>query len=162
MLELKVKVINVNLPVNHPLLENCRPMYEYSWFIQHIRNHTAEGKSLDEAITQAIRDCEREGILVDFLREHGSEVVNMLFTEFNMDDALRVRGEERFEEGLEQGRERGKLEGLQQGKQEGIRALAETCMEFHVSREDALSRIKEKFHLSETAAEEYLAKYWTV
>ncbi len=154
MLELKVKVINVNLLVNHPLLENCRPMYEYSWFIQHIRNYTAEGKSLDEAITLAIQDCEREGILVGFLKEHGSEVVNMLFTEFNMDDALRVRGEERFEEGLEK--------GIKQGKQEGLQALAETCMELHVSREDTLSRIREKFHLSEAAAEECLEKYWTV
>ena len=27
----------------------------------------------------------------------------MLFTEFNMEDALEVRGEEKFEEGLEQG-----------------------------------------------------------
>ena len=30
MLELIVKVININLPVNHRLLEQCRPLYEYS------------------------------------------------------------------------------------------------------------------------------------
>ncbi len=157
MLELKVKVINVNLPVNHPLFKNCRPMYEYSWFIQHIRDYTAEGKSLDEAITRAIRDCRQEGILVGFLNEHGSEVVNMLFTEFNMDDALRVRGEERFEEGLQEGMEK----GLQKGLQTGIQALVSTCMEFQVSRSDTRSRLMEKFELSEEAAEEYLAKYWT-
>lgn len=32
MLELTVKVININLPVNHELLKQCRPLYEYSWF----------------------------------------------------------------------------------------------------------------------------------
>ena len=162
MLELKVKVINVNLPVNHPLLEDCRPMYEYSWFIQHIRDYTAEGMGLDEAITQAFRDCEREGIMVEFLKEHGSEVVNMLFTEFNMDDALRVRGEERFEEGLQEGLEKGLEKGLKEGKQDGlVQGIIETCMEFKLSREDTLTRIKDKFHLSENKAEEYLAKYWT-
>ncbi len=30
MLELIVKVININLPQNHSLLEKCRPLYEYS------------------------------------------------------------------------------------------------------------------------------------
>ncbi len=154
MLELKVKVINVNLPVNHPLLERCRPMYEYSWFIQRIRDHIAESMDRDEAITQAILDCEREGIMVEFLKEHGTEAVNMLFTEFNMEDALRVRGEECFEEG--------KQEGLKEGLLSGIQALAETCMEFQVSREDTLSRIQNKFHLSEDEAEQYLKKYWTV
>ncbi len=154
MLELKVKVINVNLPVNHPLLERCRPMYEYSWFIQRIRDHIAESMGRDEAITQAILDCEREGIMVEFLKEHGTEAVNMLFTEFNMEDALRVRGEECFEEG--------KQEGLKEGLLSGIQALAETCMEFQVSREDTLSRIQNKFHLSEDEAEQYLKKYWTV
>ena len=36
----------------------------------------------------------------EFLREHGTEAVNMLFTEFDMEDALEVRYEE--------GRNRGK------------------------------------------------------
>ena len=31
MLELEVKVININFPSGHRLLEQCRPMYEYSW-----------------------------------------------------------------------------------------------------------------------------------
>ncbi|MDR1901488.1 MAG: hypothetical protein LBQ88_04290, partial [Treponema sp.] len=40
-------------------------------------------------------------ILEGFLKEHGSEVVNMLFTEWNWDDALAVR----YEEGKEEGKE---------------------------------------------------------
>lgn len=43
MLELRVKVININLPSNHPLLETCRPLYEYSWFIHHIREYRLQG-----------------------------------------------------------------------------------------------------------------------
>ncbi len=99
MLELKVKVININLPVNHKLLKKCRPLYEYSWFIQKIKDYMAIEKNLDKALTQTIEDCEREGIMVDFVRKHGSEAVNMLFTQWNLEDALEVR----YEEGLEDG-----------------------------------------------------------
>ena len=39
MLELVVKVININLPNKHKLLEQCRPLYEYSWFIQKVKDY---------------------------------------------------------------------------------------------------------------------------
>lgn len=103
MLELTVKVININLPEGHALLAQCRPLYEYSWFIQRIKEYLASGMNRDDSITAAIKDCEREGIMVDFVRAHGTEAVNMLFTEFNMEDALEVRYEEGFEDGMEKG-----------------------------------------------------------
>ncbi|WP_215699764.1 hypothetical protein, partial [Clostridium sp. MCC353] len=76
MLELKVKVININLSADHPILKQCRPIYEYSSFIQKIRDCMKIGKTRDEAIIQAISDCENEGLLVEFLREHGTEASN--------------------------------------------------------------------------------------
>lgn len=103
MLELTVNVININLPENHTLLSQCRPLYEYSWFIQRIKDYMAGGMERDTAITQTLKDCERESIMVDFVRKHGTEAVNMLFTQFNMDDALEVRYEEGVEDGIEKG-----------------------------------------------------------
>ena len=124
MLELIVKVININLPVNHQILEKCKPLYEYSWFVQRLREYLFKEKNLDKAITQTIRDCEKEGIMVDFVRRHGSEAVNMLFTQWNFEDALEVR----YEEGLEDGEEKGELIALikqivrkrQKGKSEAV------------------------------------------
>ena len=63
----------------------------------------------DTAVTLAIKDCIREGIFAEFVTKHGTEVENMLFTQFNMDDALAVRYEEGLEDGIEQGMERGEL-----------------------------------------------------
>ena len=103
MLELFVKVININLPAGHTILQQCRPLYEYSWFIQKVKEHLQEGCERDFAITLAIKDCEEAGIFAEFVREHGSEAVNMLFTQFNMEDALEVRYEEGFEDGEQQG-----------------------------------------------------------
>lgn len=76
MLELTVKVININLPENHSILKKCRPLYEYAWFIQRIRDYTGQGQERDAAIVHAAEDCEREGILADFVRKHGTEAIN--------------------------------------------------------------------------------------
>ena len=43
----------------------------------------------------------------------------MLFTQFNMDDALEVR----YEEGVEDGMEQGRKQGLEQGRTQGERRL---------------------------------------
>lgn len=49
--------------------------------------------------------------MTDFIRKHGSEVRNMLFTEFNMDDAIEVW--------MEEGWTKGHSDGLIQGRSEG-------------------------------------------
>ncbi len=99
MLQLKVKVININLPEGHPLLGLCRPLYEYSWFTWKARECLEGGKSRDEAIEEAMGACVSQGIMMEFFRRHGSEVRNMLFGEFNLEDAREVWEEEAREEG---------------------------------------------------------------
>ena len=124
MLELNVKVININLPVNHDILKKCKPLYEYSWLIQRIKEYLALGKDRDTAIVQAMEDCKHEGIMVDFVREYGSEAINMLFTQFNMDDALEVSYEEGFENGKTEGENRKLIQLvcrlLQKGKEAAV------------------------------------------
>ena len=135
MLELSVKVININLPSNHPILEQCRPLYEYSWFIQQIKEHLLQGNSRDEAIIQAMHDCEEKGYMTEFLREHGTEAVNMLFTEFNMEDALEVRYEE--------------------GKREGIQAFILDCLEDGKTEAQILEKLMRIFSLDQETAKGY-------
>jgi len=50
------------------------------------------------AIKAAIKSCMERGILVYFLEKHASEVLNMLTTEWNWDDAKEVWQEEAREE----------------------------------------------------------------
>jgi hypothetical protein len=47
-----------------------------------------------EAVRQAVRFCVKRGELIDFLKKYGSEVENMLITEWNWSGALQVRWEE--------------------------------------------------------------------
>lgn len=119
MLELTVKVININPSVRHPLVQNCQSVYEYSSFIQKIRHYLDQKLDRSKAIKTAMKDCLADGIMVDFIHTHGSEVINMLFTEFNLEDALEVRGEERYEDGLADGKAAGLVEGKAAGLVEG-------------------------------------------
>jgi hypothetical protein len=53
--------------------------------------------SPNQAATEAVRICIRDGVLAPFLEEHGSEVVNMLLEEWNWDEAKEVWQEEVWE-----------------------------------------------------------------
>ncbi|MDR3122957.1 MAG: Rpn family recombination-promoting nuclease/putative transposase [Treponema sp.] len=93
-LELTVKAHNINLGHNEPIIRRCKTLAGYSALIAAIRDYEAEGKSRDEAIREGIKACIKRNILKEFLETHATEVTNMLFTEWNWDDALAVkRGE---------------------------------------------------------------------
>ena len=88
------------------------------------------GKTFDEAVEDAVVYCIRNDIMKEFLELHGSEVSNMLLSEWNMDEALEVAKEEGMEEafadGVEYGLERGIEQGLEQGMELGV-AQGETA-----------------------------------
>ena len=138
MLELEVKVININLASGHRLLKECRPMYEYSWYIQQIKDYLADGWSRDDAIAQAVRDCLDEGIMAEFMQEHGTEAVNMLYTQWTWDDAMEVEREEAYEGGVEAGMAAGQTLGELNRSRQNILDLLEDLGEIP---EDIQSRI---------------------
>jgi hypothetical protein len=110
-LELRVKVYNINQDHNGPIIRRCKTLEGYSAFIAAARKYEQEGKNRDEAIKQAAKDCIERNILKDFLATHASEVINMLLTEWNWDDALAIQREEGRAVGLAESREEGRVEG---------------------------------------------------
>ena len=148
MLELLVKVININLSVGHTILEQCQPLYEYSWFIQKVKEYTKQVVDRDAAIERAIRDCIHTGIFKDFVQRHGSEAVNMLFTQFNLEDAKKIWREEAIEDGRE--------EGLQQGERYSLLKLilrklqkGKTVVQIAEELEEPLENITQIFKVIE-------------
>jgi hypothetical protein len=101
-LELKVKVININNGHNKDLVRRCERLNGYSVFISKAREFEVALKDREGAVKAAVKYCISHGVLKDFLEQHSSEVLNMLFTEWNWDDALAVRYEEGREEGGEE------------------------------------------------------------
>lgn len=99
--ELKVKMININPEENHEVLERCRVLKEYSIFVDTIRKYQNLGE--EESYRKAIEECIEKDVLAEYLRKKGSEVVNMLMSEYNYEQDIKVQREEAFEEGQKLG-----------------------------------------------------------
>ena len=108
-LELIVKVVNINRHNEHPLLALCKPINEYSIFVQTVR----KWKAIDpeQGFQKAVEECIAHNILREYLERKTKEVINMLLAEYNYEEDIAVqRAEEReiaFAEGIEQGIEQG-------------------------------------------------------
>ena len=99
--ELKVKVININPDQNHEVLDRCKVLKEYSIFVDTIRKYQEAGE--EEPYRKAIEECIEKNVLADYLRKKGSEVVNMLMSEYNYEDDIAEQREEAYEEGKKLG-----------------------------------------------------------
>ncbi len=123
----KVDIYNINYNQSSQLIQKSKSLKEYSLFVHMVNVGISEGLAFGEAVTKAIRYCIAHDIMGEFLSKHGSEVENMLFTEWNMDEALAVTAEEARAEGEARGERRGLEKGRKQGRLEEqakmIRAL---------------------------------------
>ena len=125
-LELVVRVININQGKNETLVRKSKTLAEYSAFIAKVRECEKEAGDRTEGMTQAVKYCREHDILKAFLEKHGTEVINMLYVEWDQEEALAVRYEEGREQGIEQGIEQGMERGRGQGLEQTARnALAE-------------------------------------
>ena len=123
VLELKVDIYNINYNQSSQLIQKSKSLKEYSLFVHMVNVGIREGLAFGEAVTKAIRYCIAHDIMGEFLSKHGSEVENMLFTEWNMDEALAVTAEEARAEGEARGRVAGRIEGERSGLEKAVRAL---------------------------------------
>ncbi|MDR1134087.1 MAG: hypothetical protein LBL05_07965, partial [Synergistaceae bacterium] len=108
---------------NAELLGKSETLTGYAFFVDLARQYEDAGYETEEAVRRAVEDCVDKSILADFLREHASEVINMLTAEFKLEEALQVWKEEGFEEGMEKGREQGIERGMEQGMEKMARNL---------------------------------------
>jgi hypothetical protein len=81
----------------------------YGVFVYLVKEY-AKKMSRDAAISRAIEDCIRRGVLKDFLEEHSSEVRNMLLRDLTWKEHLAVS----YEDGVEDGREEGVVIGREE------------------------------------------------
>ena len=141
--ELKVKVININPDQNHEVLDRCKVLKEYSIFVDTIRKYQEVEE--EEPYRKAIEECIEKNVLADYLRKKGSEVVNMLMSEYNYEDDIAEQREEAYEEG--------KKLGILEGE---IRGTIRRCKDFHISTEEILKKLMDSFSLTRENAEEYM------
>ena len=122
-MELLVKVININYNKDNKLLEACKPLEEYTQFVEAVRRHIR--LDAENGFKNAIKECIQNDILKDYLERKSREVMNMLIAEYDYDTDIAVQREEEreiaFAEGEAQGIERGIEQGIQLGFPDGSR-----------------------------------------
>lgn len=149
-LELKVLMLNVNAGHNRELMEKCRPLYEYSLFVQKVReNREIKEMSIEEAVTKAVDECIAEDILKDLLVAQKSEVAAMAIFEYNEEEERAVMLEYEREcarsKGLDEGRSAGRIEGridmLIELVQKGVLDIQAAADHAGMTREEFLQKI---------------------
>ena len=109
--------------VQAAVIERSQSLKEYSQFIHQVQRRKESGIAAEEALKDAIEYCVQHGILCEFLEKHGSEVRNMLYTEWNLEDACEIIREESLARGRQEGIERGLERGRQEGIEKSVRVL---------------------------------------
>jgi len=101
-IEVKVRMINVNYGRNSQLLNACKPLAEYSWLVEEVRNNniTNDESGLSSAIDQAISAMPSDYLIKPFLESHRAEVKGMLLTEYNEAEAMELFKEDGRREGI--------------------------------------------------------------
>ena len=132
-LEVAVKFINVNYEKGAEILKRCKAMEGYSLLLHMIREECEATGELKTAIEKCIRKCVEEGIIADFLKEHGGEVMSFLFEKLTREECEAIREADGFEEGYAKGIEKGEASGFAKGKTEGYEE-GEAAGELKVAR----------------------------
>ncbi|MDR0908785.1 MAG: hypothetical protein LBM77_03370 [Spirochaetaceae bacterium] len=97
-MELLVTVYNVNEGRNSGILSKCETLKEYASFISVVRQFVETEKNLNDAMKKAVIYSIDHGILINYLKKHSTEVINMLLTEWNTEKAIEIRSKEAWDD----------------------------------------------------------------
>lgn len=128
MFEWTATFVNLNKGKNEALLSRCKPLKEYMFLIDSIRENEAKGMRMEDAIDAAVQYCINNNVLKEFLNAHRAEVVSVCLTEFN---------EKVFVDSIrEEGREAGELSMVVKLVKKGRLSIEEAVEELQMSKEE--------------------------
>ena len=120
-LECAAIVFNINYGRNKELLNTCKKLHDYSYFVSKVREYLREGLVLSEAVDRAVMHCIERDVLKELLEIHRAEVKQVILEEY--DEELHMKT--LYEEGLAEGEAKGEAKGRAAGAQ----ALRQTLLE---------------------------------
>lgn len=121
-LECIAVMLNINYGHNMELMNKCKRLHDYAYFVNEVNQNLNGGHSHEESIKLAMEYCEKNDILRDILGKQRSEVFSLLLNEFD----VRI-----YERGL-------RAEGRAVGKAEYIIELLEDVGEVSDSLRDLI------------------------
>ena len=128
-IEVKVRMLNVNVGRNKELLDVCKPLGKYSWLVDEVRrnNTTKDEEGMSSAIDEAISAMPDDYVIKPFLEAHRAEVKGMLLTEYNEAEQMELFKEDGRREGHAEGRAEGIIETLISLVKDGILSIKDAA-----------------------------------
>ena len=157
-IEVVAHMLNINYGHNKELMERCQKLKEYAQFIDIIRHYLKENKqwSNERAISKAIDDCIQNNILRDILQKERLRVMASILSEFDEVGYKEMIRQEAYEDAYEEAYE----DAYEEGVEYGVKTLIEFVQDIGYSKEDATTLVKQRFHLSDDAINQYMQKFW--
>lgn len=93
--EVRVRMLNINHGRNRKLMEACRLLSEYTWFVEEIRRNK-KGMGIEEAVDKAIDDMPVEFKIRKCLIGNRAEVKDMCITEYNEAETMQMFKEKSY------------------------------------------------------------------
>ena len=82
-IELTVRMLNINYGNNKTLMEACKPLMEYSWLVENIRQNDKLFKNIEKAVDKTLDEMPDDYVIKKFLLANRAEVKGMFLTEYN-------------------------------------------------------------------------------
>lgn len=123
----RVRMININYGKNKELLDACRPLSEYAWLIDRIREYKKDMR-IEDAVDRALNEMPQEYEIRPFLMGNRAEVKQMCITEYNEAETMQMFKAE--------GRKEGKLEIIIQLIHNGLITLEAGAEQLHMAMAD--------------------------
>ena len=131
-IEVKVTMININYGQNKELMEACRSLKDYSWFVDRVRSNTKTMSNLEAAVDAALATMPNDSVIKSFLLENQAEVKRMCITEYNEE---KVFAQQR-DEGRAEGKAEGALEMLIGLVKDGLVSLSDAAKRMNMTTEE--------------------------
>jgi len=122
-IELKVRIINTNYGHNMHILNKCPALYEYSWFVDKLRNkrifyeNNHDEQGLSRILDEVLDEMPDSFVIKDILMKNKAEVKDMLYSIEDEPRMMKIHEEEIRNEGIIIGKKEGKKEGIKEGEQ---------------------------------------------
>lgn len=134
-IEAIVKVINVNYEKNAELLRSCELLANYSKFIYMIRKRERITRDLQKAMEESIETCIKEGILTEFLKKNGGEIMSILYDALTREECEAIRENDGYVRGLREGEASGEARGEAKEKSSIARKMLKMGMDIKLISE---------------------------
>lgn len=141
-------MLNINLGHNKELMEKCRALWEYAYFVNEVKENLKNGVPIENAVAEARKACIDKDILKEFLEKNSSEVEDVILEEFDREWYEKKVREESQRIGME--------EGIKEGIEKGEKRVLQLCQKLlEDGRNEELIRIAEDEKLREELYREY-------